>query len=165
MLIRLTYTCNRQVWNIFLINQMYVFKIIRYRLFNNSLDLLFNKVPGPTNPLLMTEVKNHPASLRTTCGQQVEFPSGCWFPRPRLPLKSIATQIPHTDLTCRKSNPGPLRARQWFCLCVKEADEQIVYGNLNSISRILNNIWHFSGQLRTFMIFIPDCYKDALKSL
>ena len=42
---------------------------------------------------LSIEIKDHPASLRVTCGQQVSFPSLCWFLRPGLLIG--ATQIPH----------------------------------------------------------------------
>ena len=92
--------------------------------------------------------KDHPASLGMTCGQNVEYPSRCCLSRPGLPLQinsypNFSQYWVGTDLNCRRSNPGPLRARQWFYLCVLTADENIMYSfkiNVMVITYIIRRI-------------------------
>ena len=40
---------------------------------------------------IWTEMNDHPASVRVTCGQHVEFPSHCWL----YSYKSVVMQITH----------------------------------------------------------------------
>lgn len=48
---------------------------------------------GLTSTYPQTEMKNLLASLEVMCGKHVESPRHCWFSRPGLLYKSVATQI------------------------------------------------------------------------
>ena len=58
---------------------------------------VFQQTAGLTFTCLQTEVIDH-TNLGVTCCQNFDFPNRCWIFRPELPLKSVATQIPHVML-------------------------------------------------------------------
>ena len=112
---------------------------------------LLRALSGFTSTCPQTDVEEHPVSLGVTCSQHAESASRCHIYRSGLLLKWVASRFwIDTGTQLQRSNPGPLRAKQWLCHYVMApAHLDIILFKLNDLYS-LSSLSSLSPSLRIY---------------